>query len=73
MKSGKRHLTDGMELQHQNNVRTLKKGNIQILMHLGGWYNQTNGDDRKKLIKNISEEPESYSRQNYVPETLAKE
>ena len=37
MKSGKRHLTDGMELPNQNKNRTFaKKRNLQILGHLRG-------------------------------------
>ena len=36
MKSGKRHLTDGVELPNQNKIRTLgKKGSVQIFGHLG--------------------------------------
>ena len=39
---------------------------------MGSWHHQTSVDERKKLRKNISGEPESYSRQNYVAETLSK-
>ena len=36
MKSGKRHLTDEIELPNQDKVRTHgKKGNLQILRHFG--------------------------------------
>ena len=32
MKSGKRHLMDGMELPNQDKIRTLgEKGNLQVL------------------------------------------
>ena len=37
MKSGKRHLTDGMELPNKDRIRTLReKGNLKILGYLGG-------------------------------------
>ena len=44
MKSGKRHLTDGMELPNQDKIR---KRNIQILGHLGSWRHQISGDERQ--------------------------
>ena len=48
MKSDKRYITDGMELLNQDNIRTLgKKGNVQILGHLGGWHHQTSEDERR--------------------------
>ena len=37
MKSGKRHLTDGIELPNQDKIRTLaKKRDLQILRNLEG-------------------------------------
>ena len=37
MKSGKRHVTGGMELLNQeNNQNARRKGKLQILGHLGG-------------------------------------
>ena len=62
MKSGKRHLIGGMELQNQDKIRTL--GERKPTDTRRYW---------KKLRKNISEESESYSRQNYIAETLSKE
>ena len=45
MKSGKWHLTDGLELPSQDKIRTL--GNLQILGHLGGWHHITSGNERE--------------------------
>ena len=42
-KSGKRHMSDEMELPNQRS----EKGNIQILGHRGDWFHQTSGDERK--------------------------
>ena len=42
MKSGKRYLTDGMELANQDNIR-----NLQKLGHLGGCHRQTRGSERQ--------------------------
>ena len=65
MKSGKRHIKDGMELPNQDKIRTLgDKENLQILADIGSWHHQTTGYEKKKLRKNISEESESYLRQN---------
>ena len=37
MKSGKRHLTYGMELRNKDKIKnTCRKRNLQILGHLGG-------------------------------------
>ena len=48
MKSGRWHLSDGMERENQDKIITLgKKGNLQILGHLGGRHHQTSGDKRK--------------------------
>ena len=52
-KSGKRHMTDGMEEPNQDNAQ--RKQNLQILGHLGGWYHQTSGNERRKS-KRISQE-----------------
>ena len=45
MKSGKRHLTDGMELPNQDKTR--RKRNLQILGNLGGRHYQTNGNKKQ--------------------------
>ena len=71
MKSGKRHLTDEMELPNQNKIRTL--GEEETYKYLGSLEADTIKQRRKKkLRKNISGELESYSRQNYLAETLLK-
>ena len=44
MKSGKRHLTDGIELPNQDKIR---KRDLQILRNLGGWHHQTSGNERQ--------------------------
>ena len=49
MKSGKLQLR---EWNYQTNIR---KRNLQILGHLGGWHHQTSGNERKKLER-ISQE-----------------
>ena len=73
MKSGKRHLTDGMELPNLDKIRTL--GQKKPTNILASWKltPSRKWDWKKKLRKNISGEPESYPRQNYVSETLSKE
>ena len=54
MKSGKRHLSDGMELPNQDKITTLaQKENVQILGHHGRWRHQTSGDERKTPRKSI--------------------
>ena len=71
-KSCKRHLADEMELPNQDKIRTLREK--EIYKYVGileseaikKWW-------KKALRKNISGELESYSRQNYVAETLSKE
>ena len=52
MKSGKQHLTDGMEQSNQNKTRTLgEKGNLQILGDTGSWHHEIRGDERKNYEK----------------------
>ena len=70
MKSGKRHLTDGMELPNQEKIRTLEEK--KTYKYFGVLFD-TSGDERKKLRESISGEPETYLRQNYIAETLSKE
>ena len=73
MKSGKWHLTDGMELPNQDQIRTLGKKETykylasQTLTPSNKWRYKT------KLRKNISEELESCSRQNYLAEILSNQ
>ena len=71
MKSGKRHLTDGMELPNTDTIRTL--GEKETYKYLDILEADTVKRVEKKLRKNISGELESYSIQNYRAETLSKE
>ena len=58
MKSGKRHMTEGMELPNHDKIRTHeKKWNLQILGDLGGWHHQTSANERHDP-KRISQENE---------------
>ena len=66
MKSGKRHLTYRMELPNQDKITTL--GKKETYKHVGILEADTIKQEamkEKKSRKNMSEEPESYSRQNY--------
>ena len=68
----KRHLTDGLKLPIQDKIRTL--GEKETNKYLGILETDTIKQvEMKENIKSISGEPESYSRQNYVAETLSKE
>ena len=72
MKNGKRHLIDGMELPNQDKIRAEKRKPTNTwsswkLTPSNKWRGKT------KLRKNITGEQESYSRQNYLAETLSKE
>ena len=42
--SGKRHLTDGIEIPKSRQDR--RKWELQILRNLGGWHHQTSGNDK---------------------------
>ena len=45
MKSGKRHMTGGMELPNHDRIRTLEENEtLQILGHLRGWQHQTSAN-----------------------------
>ena len=72
MKSGKRHIRDGMELLNQDKIRTL--GEKKTYKYLGILDGDTIKQEemKEKLRKNDSEEPESYSKQNCIAETLSK-
>ena len=54
-KSGKRQLTEGVELPNQVVIR--EKENLQILSDIGSWHHQASGNERKNYKKSISEEP----------------
>ena len=74
MKSGKWHLMDRTELPNQDTIRML--GEKKTYKYLGILEADTIKQveiKEKKLWKNISGKLESYSRQNYVEETLSKE
>ena len=70
MKSGKRHMTNGMELPNQDKIRTLGEG---------GNYEYFEADTIKKvemkdkIQKNISGYQENYLRQNSLVENFSKE
>ena len=74
MKSGKQHLTHGMELPNQDKIRTL--GEKETYKYLGILEDDTikQAEMKDKIQKKkISSELENYSRQNYLAETLSKE
>ena len=71
MKSGKWHLTDGLELPNQDQVRMPRVK--ETYKYLGISEADTIMRWKKKSRKNISGKPESQSRQNHVAETLSKE
>ena len=60
MKSGKQHLTEWMELPNQDKIRKLVEKETYKYLGILEADTMTNGDERKKLRKNISGEPESY-------------
>ena len=72
MKSGKRHLTDGMEVPNQDKIRTLAES--ETYKYLGILEADTikQVETKEKLRKTISGELESYSRLNSRAETLSK-
>ena len=50
MKSGKRHMTEGVELRNQV-IRMLgEKETLQILHGIGNWPHQTTENERKKKV-----------------------
>ena len=57
MKSGKRHLTDGIQLPNQDKIKSHAENerDIQILRNLGGWHHQTSRNE-KQNSKRISQE-----------------
>ena len=73
MKSGKRHITEGVQLPNQEVIRTL--GEKETYKYLGileaDTIKQQEMKERKKK-NSISEEPENYSRQNSIARTLSK-
>ena len=75
MKSGKWHQTDGMKLTTQDKIRTLgeREKTYKYLSILEPYTIKQVEIKEKKIRKSISEEAESYLRQNYVAEILSKE
>ena len=72
MKSGKRHITDGMELSNQDKIRTLgEKETYKYLVILEA--DTMKQIEKTKYKKNISGELKNYSGQNCLAETLSKE
>ena len=74
MKSGKKHLTDGMELPNQDKIITLREKKKPTNIW-ASWRLTPSNKWRweKEFRKSISGEPESCLRQNYIAETLSKE
>ena len=79
MKNGKRQLTDGMEQLNKDKIKTLaeneKARRKRNLLTWASW-RLTPSNKRKwkkKFRKDISREPENYSRQNSIAEILSKE
>ena len=64
MKSGKRHITDRMELPNQDKIRTV--GEKDIYKYLGILKADIITQEMKEKKK------ESYLRQNFIAETLSK-
>ena len=73
MKSGKRHMTEGVELPNQVLIRTTgEKKTYKYLGILEADIIKQVEMKEKILKKSISEEPENYSRQNPLARTLSK-
>ena len=63
--TGKRHMTEGMELLNQEKIRTLgKKETFKYLGILEA--NTIKQVEMKEKIKSIAGEPENYTRRNYL-------
>ena len=69
MKSGKRHMTEGIELANQVIIRTL--GEKETYEYLG--ILEADTIKQQEMKENfLKKEPENYSRQNSVTGTLSK-
>ena len=64
MKSGKRHITDGMELPNQEKVRTLAENETYKYLDIIEADNIKEGEMKDKIFKNISQENEKTTRDN---------
>ena len=73
MKTGKWHLTDGIELPNQDKIRTLAEK--ETYRYLGILEADTikQVEIKNKIQNNISGKLDNYSRQNSLAETLSKE
>ena len=74
-KSGKRHLTDGMELTSKKKNKHLERSEKGKPTNTWGYWKLTPSNKwrrEKKLRKSISGEPESNLRQNCIAGTLSK-
>ena len=71
IKSGKRHLTDAMELPNQDKIRTHKE--TETNKYFGILEVDTIKQFKMEILKkSISREPKNYSRSNYITRTLSK-
>ena len=72
MNSGKRNVTEGVELPNQEKLGTL--GEKENYEYFGILEADTikQGYMKEKIEKSISKEPENNSRQNYIAGTLSK-
>ena len=73
MKSGKQHLTDGMEILNQDKIRPLGEKETYKYLSILEADNIKQVKMKDKFKKNIAGELENYSRQNSLAETLSKE
>ena len=72
-KSGKRHLTDGMELPNQDKIRTL--GEREIYKYLGILERDTikQVEMKEKIKKEFLKRTRELLKKHYVAETLSRE
>ena len=73
IRSDKQHLTDRMELLNQDKIRILEEKETYKYFEILKVDTIKQVEMKEKLRKNISGEPESYLRPNYIAETLSKE
>ena len=73
MKSGKRHMTDGIENQIKTRLERSEKTNSTNTWESWSLTPSNKCKWKIKLKKNISEKLGNYSRQNSLAETLSKE
>ena len=66
MRSGKRQMTEGMELQIKDEIKTLREKNYKHLGIIGSRHHQTRGRWKKKNKKSISGERVNSTKLNYI-------